>query len=608
MRSAWVAAALGLAAWSSAPAALAWSPPAFSSLQRVSLPANANSLRFGQLDIDGRPDFVSIQFASGGKSSLVVGRSVANAFDTQTIAYPTLLNDAVIADVNGDGRGDLVSAGNDGWIRWQLQTAAGAFDSIQQTLAPGGYSVYDLAPARLNDDARRDLVARTSSGLIRALGTAAGLSMAQTVSTGGPFVAADVNADGYDDLAYLSGGTQTGWSSLAIRLNDTIGGFGDPQTFDFGQEGGWLRAADVDGDRRLDLIAASNRGAAVSLQTTPGWFARPILFTPRDQGLSELADIDDDGVPDLLAVVSPGPGSLIAGYYPGDGSGGFLARRTIASGLLGTQAFAEDFNGDGHADVAVLEPGDQASSLAIARQQTATYQSSRTSVEFPDQLVGTIGYPQRVVITNTGAGPLDLGAVSISGTDADAFLVSTDNCAATTLAPQATCAIAVRFAPTAFGPLTGTLSIRDESGRTDRHVALTGTGTTSAGPSGPAGPAGAAGTPGTNGSDGASGPQGAPGPAGASGPAGSPGATGPAGSRGVAGRDAKVTCRIARNTRKPKITCKVTYAGANSRVLVHLRVNGRIVATRELRLRRGHGVISFGKPRAARYKVTAELK
>jgi Domain of unknown function (DUF5107)/Collagen triple helix repeat (20 copies) len=88
------------------------------------------------------------------------------------------------------------------------------------------------------------------------------------------------------------------------------------------------------------------------------------------------------------------------------------------------------------------------------------------------------------------------------------------------------------------------------------------------GPGGPAGPAGPKGDAGATGEAGAKGDIGATGPTGPKGDAGAPGAkgdkgeTGAKGDRGPAGRDAKVTCTLAKTRGRQSVTCKVTYAAA----------------------------------------------
>ena len=104
-----------------------------------------------------------------------------------------------------------------------------------------------------------------------------------------------------------------------MRLNDSAGGFREPQTFDFGHAGGWVHAADMNRDHRLDIVVTDSDVTSVLLQGTTGWFRAPIMFSPRfGEGLTNVvADIDEDGVPDQLVTDSPGPGKPARQLLPG---------------------------------------------------------------------------------------------------------------------------------------------------------------------------------------------------------------------------------------------------------------------------------------------------
>src|SRR3954468_6207281 len=127
------------------------------------------------------------------------------------------------------------------------------------------------------------------------------------------------------------------------------------------------------------------------------------------------------------------------------------------------------------------------------------------------------------------------------------------------------------------------------------------------GPAGAAGPQGSAGAAGPQGPAGAAGPQGSAGAAGPQGSAGADGGDGaggrggeqgpqgpqgPAGAQGPPGRDAVVTCKVARKRGKtPKVTCTVRLAAKAKRSARLVRkgkvyASGRSVGTRgSLRLR-----------------------
>jgi virginiamycin B lyase len=155
---------------------------------------------------------------------------------------------------------------------------------------------------------------------------------------------------------------------------------------------------------------------------------------------------------------------------------------------------------------------------------TTYVQASATSLAFGAQPLGTIGAPQTLSIQNIAPTPRPIDDVQISGDGADDFLITSQGCTRTPLAAGAACTVRVRFAPSATGERTATLTLSGDGLVAPMQIPLHGTGgelpkgdTGERGPEGPAGPAG------TTGATGATGPQGDTGPQGAQGPQGEPG-------------------------------------------------------------------------------------
>ena len=83
---------------------------------------------------------------------------------------------------------------------------------------------------------------------------------------------------------------------------------------------------------------------------------------------------------------------------------------------------------------------------------------------------------QSVSITNTGSAALGLNNIAISGNDADVFTVN--NQCGSSLAPDASCAVDVTFAPSTDGTRSATLTIESTDAETPSiDVALSGRGT-----------------------------------------------------------------------------------------------------------------------------------
>ena len=113
---------------------------------------------------------------------------------------------------------------------------------------------------------------------------------------------------------------------------------------------------------------------------------------------------------------------------------------------------------------------------------------STTSLQFPQQTVGTISASQSVTLSNTGVAALLLDGISATGDNATDFAISTDDCPAS-LDPDNTCSVSVVFQPKSGGSRSAALSIADNSPGNPHAVALSGSGTLSTGsPSGPVNP------------------------------------------------------------------------------------------------------------------------
>jgi len=92
------------------------------------------------------------------------------------------------------------------------------------------------------------------------------------------------------------------------------------------------------------------------------------------------------------------------------------------------------------------------------------------SVDLGSQTIGTTTVPRTVSVTNVGADPLAIGAITAVGD-----FVSVTNCGAL-LPAGATCGISVQMTPTAVGTRAGSLSIADNAAGTPHTVTLTGVG------------------------------------------------------------------------------------------------------------------------------------
>src|SRR5262249_49585117 len=131
------------------------------------------------------------------------------------------------------------------------------------------------------------------------------------------------------------------------------------------------------------------------------------------------------------------------------------------SGLL-----LADFDNDGRLDVATSSATQQA--VIISSQDDGTVVSlSPTKIHLPNQLVGKVSDPKVVTMTNTVAGPVTVGKISI-----DTGFLQFNNCYI--VQPGGSCKIATLFAPTIATDFIGYLSVTDDGGGSPQSVELFG--------------------------------------------------------------------------------------------------------------------------------------
>jgi hypothetical protein len=146
-----------------------------------------------------------------------------------------------------------------------------------------------------------------------------------------------------------------------------------------------------------------------------------------------------------------------------------------------------------------------------------------SGVAYPTQPQHTLSSARTVTVFSTGDRALRPRTVRTIGAAGDDFVITADTCSGEVIAPGATCAIAIRFAPQQQGPREANLQIVSDAPATPVvDVVLSGIGGEP--PSGPVGATGPAGPTGRPGRAGTAGPPGPAGPLGSPGPAGPPGA------------------------------------------------------------------------------------
>ncbi|MGB8635842.1 MAG: FG-GAP-like repeat-containing protein, partial [Rhodanobacteraceae bacterium] len=362
--------------------------PSFASGQSFAVNSTPYAVTTADLNGDGRPDLIVAHLGSSNVSVLLNTTAPGEAGAT-TLSFAAHADFATgsesyavtAADVNGDGKADLVVANYyDGSVSVLLNTTAPGAASpsfAMHTDFTAGSHPYSVTTADVNGDGMADLiVANASDNTVSVLlNSAAAGALAPSFAAHADFAtgsspnsvtAADMNGDGRPDLivANLSD------SDTSVLLNSTTPGAASPgfaaqQTFATGGNPSAVTTADVNGDGQPDLIAL-NLGAPSDLvvlenTTVPGatsasFTALPVGITGNYSIAVAVADLNGDGRPDLIApnfsddTVSVFLNTTAA---PTASAPSFATQQSFAVGSYPLSVTTADVNGDGRPDLII---------------------------------------------------------------------------------------------------------------------------------------------------------------------------------------------------------------------------------------------------------------
>lgn len=294
------------------------------------------------------------------------------------------------------------------------------------TYDSGGQGANSVAVADVNNDGRPDLIVGNDSGVTVLLGNGNGTFQAATsyglngnLATG--VAVGDLNGDGYPDIAIASRYSE----SVFVLLNNGDGTFKNTVGYKSGGAFGTSVAiADLNGDGHADIIVTSlcqsliasdcdlgivgvllGKGNGdflpVTAYATSGFYAYSVA----------IADLNGDGIPDLAIAnecvqyekqcIISGPVSVMLGN--GDGT----LQDPVEYGTGGEfpcSVAIADFNGDGYPDLAVVNENDEVGILL--GNGDGTFQSATSYAS------GGYGATSVAIGDLNGDGKMDLAVTS----------------------------------------------------------------------------------------------------------------------------------------------------------------------------------------------------
>jgi len=283
-----------------------------------------NDVAVGDFNQDGRLD---LAFANHETQHLTVllgdgrGRFVAAPQSPVTVAVKPHPHGIATGDFNGDGRLDLVT---DSWAEDRLEllfgNVKGGFTTPGTYVAVGKHPYQRIRVADLNGDGKQDIVSTNLEGNNVSILLGDGKGEFRQPS-GSPFpcgdspfniAIGDVNGDGSLDLAIVNSPSSTtdrsGRDGLAILIGDGHGGFtampGSP--FASAKRPNMVAIGDVDGDGVADIVWSNPDSDSITIfkMSRKGSVAasRSTLSVPgHPKGLA-IRDLNDDGKADIVVT------------------------------------------------------------------------------------------------------------------------------------------------------------------------------------------------------------------------------------------------------------------------------------------------------------------
>lgn len=336
----------------------------------------------GDVNGDGKPDIVAVNYASPSISVLL--NNGAGEFKPPLIfRIPPMgstffpfdvlpANNAIAADLNGDGKTDLVLSLSNG-AAILLAQSAGSFH------APNSLELFSIpvappsAPVDVNHDGIPDILTLTNEddcqqeddvtqGALPVL-SRNGVALASlgdydpaeffnvySIGTG------DFNRDGNVDFALI--GNQVPPNNIEIDLNNGSGTF-TPPNFSFQSTSAKIFAVgDFNHDGFSDLALLVGNTVQIRLGHGGNNFGPSTSYAVGDNPVAiTVRDVNGDGKQDLVVV---NQGSDTVSVLLGNGNGTFAAQKVFAAGTSPVAVTFADFNRDGKVDLAVADKNEVA--------------------------------------------------------------------------------------------------------------------------------------------------------------------------------------------------------------------------------------------------------
>jgi hypothetical protein len=378
--------------------------------------------------LTGSSGLAAIVVTNCDDQTLTVYNNAAGVF-SEGVYYPSVVTPntnaettplgVTIADVNGDGNGDVIVTNNDSSdVSVLVGNGDGTLQLTSVAYAMGGYPNSAAIVTDLNGDGLADiLVADDEFNLTWAAGFGDGTFQAARDyfapnpentccdDWGISIASGDFNGDGFTDVVesnYFNDGT----GGITVFLSNPDGSLQPGVNYGLGGRLEYVAVADFNGDGKLDIAATNttNDSVLIFTGTGNGTFVQGPAYSSGGGfpvGIA-AATFGTDTATDLAVINAENPNITI---LTNDGSAGFTPGVGIAIGGFGYELVATDLNGDMTPDLAVSE-------IEAGQVGVLLWDVSTSSFDIPE-----VDYP-------VGGAPYGLAAADVTG-DGNVDLVAT---------------------------------------------------------------------------------------------------------------------------------------------------------------------------------------
>ncbi|NQV26965.1 MAG: VCBS repeat-containing protein, partial [Rhodopirellula sp.] len=300
------------------------------------------SVVLGDVNGDGFDDIVTAN-SYGDDVSVLRGNGDGTFRTSENFATGDSPQSVVLSDVNGDGFDDIITANNrySGNVSVLRGNGDGTFQAAQN-VATGGTPWFAIV-GDVNGDGFKDIITANygsdNVSVLRGVGDGT-FQAAQIFSAGdGPVYVAlgDVNGDGFDDI--VTGNRNA--DSVSVLRGNGDGTFQAKQNLAVGEASRYVTLGDVDGDGLTDIVTGN---VSVLRGNGDGTF-RTAQHVASGSGPFVLADVNDDGLPDILAPLK---------VFRNNGDQTFQPALGLANGFNGNSFVFRDVNRDGIDDIVTV--------------------------------------------------------------------------------------------------------------------------------------------------------------------------------------------------------------------------------------------------------------